>query len=192
MGRGRLLVARRARLKQCTSTKSPIKKRDRPIYHVPRRVVWRLGGPSSKTETWIRTSGATHSNARLKSLAGAHRRAQIQRLLHGRKRRRPTLADHGAYDERQEDPAAEGRKISWSPGARLCNALLYSCFRSRRTIFPTDLAMVENGADRMSPTTGRTSSAGRTQLTIHSKYLGLLEPGFRTRYFVLASDHAAA
>ena len=51
--------------------------------------------------------------------------------------------------------------------------------------------MVENGADRMSPTTGRTSSARRTQLTIHSKYLGLLEPGFRTRYFDLASEHAA-
>ena len=51
--------------------------------------------------------------------------------------------------------------------------------------------MVENGAGRMSPTTGRTSSARRTQLTIHSKYLGLLEPGFRTRYFDLASEHAA-
>jgi hypothetical protein len=120
-------------MKQCASTKSPIKKRDRPTYHVPRRVVWRLGGPSSKTETWIRTSGARLCNARLESLAGAHRRA-----------------------------------------------------------FLTALGMSENGTFDPSPATARTSSARRTQQPRGEKYLEFREPGFATRYFVLASDHAAA
>ena len=133
MGRGRLLVARRARLKQCASTQSRIKKRDRPITHVPRRVVWRLGGPSSRGKIASCSPGGRRSNARLESLAGAHRRA-----------------------------------------------------------FLTALGMSENGVDSILANHGRTSSARRTQLTIHSKYLGLLEPGFATRYFFLASDHAAA
>jgi hypothetical protein len=36
-------------------------------------------------------------------------------------------------------PSSRGEKISSSPGARLCNALLCSCFRARCIIFPTDL-----------------------------------------------------
>ena len=144
VGRGRLLVARRARLKQLTSTKSRIKKRDRPITHVPRRVVWRLGGPSSRGKIASCSPGTNVSNARLESLAGAHRRAQIQRLCDGQKRHQLDPRQPRAYVERQEDPIDYPLKISSSPGAGLSNALLFSCVRARcpdrRTILTCSLS----------------------------------------------------
>jgi hypothetical protein len=52
---------------------------------VPSSVVWRLGGPSSRGKIASCSPGGRRSNARLESLAGAHRRAQIQRLCDGQK-----------------------------------------------------------------------------------------------------------
>ena len=106
---------------------------------LPRRVRRAPGGPSSRGAKIVFVSWSQALQRATLILLPITPHHISNGSCDGRKRRRPNVADHGAYVERWEDPIDYSLKISWTPGAGLSNALFFSCFRSRRTIVLTDL-----------------------------------------------------